>query len=68
MTTKLTDATTEQDAREVIATVARNQKRWEAWFPNADSGVYVSRRQLLALIYFAEIGLRTACDNKEPKQ
>lgn len=57
---------TEQDARDLIATVARNQKRWEAWFPNADSGVDVSRRQLLALIYFAEIGLRTATTQPTP--
>lgn len=57
---------TEQDARDLIESVDRNLKRWVAWFPNEMTEVEVPRRQLLALKYFAEIGLKAACEKQEP--
>jgi hypothetical protein len=59
----LTDvAQIESDAREVIAAINSNLKKWESWFPNDMSDVEVPRRQLLALRHFAEIGLQMSCD------
>lgn len=49
----------ERDAREIIATVERELRRWEAWFPDDMSSVEVPRRHLLALMHYAEIGLRS---------
>ncbi len=40
-----------------IASIDRNLEKWKAWYPNPGSEVEVPRNGLLALTYFARIGL-----------
>lgn len=47
-----------QDAAvRTIETVEQNLPKWRTWFPNEESSVEIQRRDLLAMIHFAKIGI-----------
>lgn len=40
--------------------------KWRKWFPNEDSEVEISRRDLMLLIQFADIGLQSDAQSIKP--
>jgi len=49
-------------AEETIASINRQLKKWEMWFPNPESSAEIPRADLLAMAHFARIGLdKKAC-------
>ena len=53
-------STTKERAESTIQAVERCLPKWNAWYPKENTMVEIPRADLLALMHFAKIGLKSS--------